>query len=103
MFNLGRVVLPAPGHDARSIPDPMAVSGVHVREIAPPDDEAPIRWVLLTTLPVRTAGEAVGIVGRSRRRWRVEDVFRVLKSGCRVEHPLFREAERLQRAPPSMG
>ena len=32
------------------------------------------------------------------QRWRVEDFFRVLKSGCRVEHLAFRSADRLQRA-----
>ena len=32
------------------------------------------------------------------RRWRIEDLFRVLKSGCRVEHLAFHTADRLQRA-----
>ncbi len=30
--------------------------------------------------------------------WRVEDFFRVLKPGCKVEHLAFRTADRLQRA-----
>jgi len=76
----------------------VTVSGVHIRTIAPLDGEEPIWWFLLTTLPVRTARAAAEAVGHCLQRWRGEDFFRVLKSCCRVEHLLFREAERLQRA-----
>ena len=37
-------------------------------------------------------------IGYYLRRWRIEDLFRVLKSGCRVEHLAFHTADRLQRA-----
>ena len=89
-----RVVLPA------TIPggEPVTVSGVHIVEIDPPEDEAPVQWYLLTTREVGTAREAGDIVGYYLQRWRIEDWFRVLKSGCRVEHLLFRTADRLQRA-----
>ena len=42
--------------------------------------------------------DAADIVGFYLQRWKIEDWFRVLKSGCRVEHLLFRTADRLQRA-----
>ena len=89
-----RVVLPA------TIPggEPVTVSGVHIVEIDPPEDEAPVQWYLLTTREVGSAKEAAEIVGFYLQRWRIEDWFRVLKSGCRVEHLLFRTADRLQRA-----
>ena len=32
------------------------------------------------------------------QRWRAEDFFRVLKSGCKVGHLAFRTADRLERA-----
>ena len=32
------------------------------------------------------------------QRWRIEDSFRVLKSGCQVEYLAFHTADRLQRA-----
>ena len=76
----------------------MNVSAVHVVETDPPADEDPLRWFLLTTRKVRTASQAGEVVGFYLQRWRVEDFFRVLKSGCRVEFLLFRTAERLQRA-----
>ncbi len=78
--------------------EPIAVCGVHVVETAPPEDEDPVQWFLLTSLDVRTAGDAADIVGFYLQRWKIEDWFRVLKSGCRVEHLLFRTADRLQRA-----
>ena len=41
---------------------------------------------------------AAEIVGHYLQRWRIEDFFRVLKSGCKTEFLLFRTADRLQRA-----
>ena len=35
---------------------------------------------------------------RNKDRWRIEEFFRVLKSGCKAEFLLFRTADRLQRA-----
>ncbi len=78
--------------------EPVTLSAVHIVETTPPEDEDPVQWFLLTTLKVRTAKEAAEIVGFYLQRWRIEDFFRVLKSGCRIEFLLFRTAERLQRA-----
>ena len=90
--------LTLPATDAAKGAGPVRVSGVHIAETDPPEGEDPVRWFLLTTLHVRTAEEAAEVVGFYLQRWRIEDFFRVLKSGCRVEHLLFRAAERLQRA-----
>ena len=51
-------------------------------------------------LSVRVASSVTATSESSiqRARWRVEDFFRVLKSGCRAEHLAFHTAERLQRA-----
>ncbi len=68
---------------------------VHVVETAPPGGEAPAEWRLLTTLDVRTAKDAAETVGFHLQRWRIEDFFRALKSGCRTELLLFRTAVRL--------
>ncbi len=77
---------------------PLALSGVHIIETDPPEGENPVQWFLLTTLKVRSAEDAARMVGFYLQRWKVEDFFRVLKSGCRTEFLLFRTAERLQRA-----
>jgi len=91
-----RVTLPA----TETFPDadPVTVSAVHIREVAPPEGGEAVRWRLLTTLGAGSAAEAAGIVGFHLQRWRAGDLFRVLKSGCRVGFLLFRTAGRLRRA-----
>ena len=91
-----RVTLP-PTQTVKTI-EPVCVSAVHVKETDPPEGEDPVQWFLLTTVRVNTDREAADIVGYYLQRWRIEDFFRVLKSGCRVEFLLFRTATRLQRA-----
>ena len=76
----------------------MALSTVHVCETAPPPGEPAVEWFLLTSLDVDSTETAVAVIGYYLRRWRIEDLFRVLKSGCRVEHLAFHTADRLQRA-----
>ena len=77
---------------------PVTLWAVHVRETAPPEDEKAVEWLLLTSVRVECFETAVELIGYYVRRWRVEDFFRVLKSGCRAEHLGFHSAERLQRA-----
>lgn len=76
----------------------VALSAVHVRETAPPPGEPAVEWFLLTSLDVDSTETAVAIIGYYLQRWRIEDLFRVLKSGCRAEHLAFHTADRLQRA-----
>ena len=78
--------------------EPVTLWAVHVRETAPPEGEKPLEWFLLTSVRVECVETAVETIGYYLRRWRVEDFFRVLKSGCRAEHLGFHSAERLQRA-----
>jgi hypothetical protein len=73
---------------------------VEVRETNPPEGREPITWRLLTTLPV--CGEAdefaaaQEIVQLYRLRWRIEQVFRAMKSdGLRLEETQVEEASRL--------
>ena len=82
----------------RTDAEPVALSAIHVRETDPPPDEPAVEWFLLTSLDVDSTETAVTIIGYYLRRWRIEDLFRVLKSGCRAEHLAFHTADRLQRA-----
>ena len=79
-------------------PDPEAldIGLVEVRELAPPAGVKPVRWRLLTTLPVATRADAEEVVRLYRLRWRIEQVFRALKSdGLALEETQVEEAERL--------
>ncbi len=56
----------------------------------------PLLWRLVTTLPVATLGDAVEVVRLYRLRWRIEEVFRVLKSdGLKLEDSQITEGRRL--------
>ncbi len=87
-----KVGLPAKGKA------PVEVTIVHVREENPPTEADRLEWFLLTTLPVENADDAERILMWYGLRWRIEDYFRVLKSGCKIEELENRTAERLQRA-----
>ncbi len=89
-----QLTLPATGGQG----EPVALRGVHVVETNPPQGEQPVQWYLLTSLAVGDAAAATQVVRYYLQRWRVEDFFRVLKSGCQVEGLELRTAARLQRA-----
>jgi len=78
--------------------EPVSLQAVHVVERDPPRREPAVQWHLLTSLAVDSAEDAERVVGHYLQRWRIEDFFRVLKSGCRAECLAFRSADRLQRA-----
>jgi Transposase DDE domain len=69
---------------------------VQAREINPPANQEPLHWRLLTSLEVGDAEAACEIVRLYRLRWRIEEVFRALKSdGMRLEETQMHQAARL--------
>ena len=58
---------------------------VEVREIDPPDNEAPIIWRLVTTEPVDTEAQVAAVIDTYRQRWLIEEFFKVVKTGCRYQ------------------
>ena len=77
-------------------PTPVQVILAEQSDAAP--GEAPLRWLLLTTRPVLTPEAAVTAVRWYSRRWLIERLHFVLKSGCRIEELQLETAARLQRA-----
>jgi hypothetical protein len=75
---------------------PVYVNAVLVREENPPEGEAPIEWLLLTSLPIGTFAEACQVASYYACRWEIEVFFRVLKSGCKIEELQFEREDRLQ-------
>ena len=92
--HLRNCVLPATVPGAEPVP----VSAVHLRETNPPADQQALEWFLLTSIQLNDFEDATRIIAAYLRRWRIEDLFRVLKSGCKAEHAAFRSACRLQRS-----
>lgn len=69
---------------------------VIVQEVGASKGIKPIRWVLLTSLPVKTFEDAWQIVEDYENRWLVEEYHKVMKSGCSLEMHALRSADRLE-------
>ena len=69
---------------------------VVVEETKAPADAKPIRWILLTSLPVETFEDAWQVIDDYEQRWLIEEYHKVLKTGCGVERHALRSADRLE-------
>jgi hypothetical protein len=67
---------------------------VVVEETRVPKGVTPIRWVLLTSLPVETFDNAWQVIDDYENRWLVEEYHEVIKTGCSVETHALRTADR---------
>jgi hypothetical protein len=70
---------------------------VDVREIDPPAGEEPIHWRLLTSLEVNSSEDAQRILSWYQKRWAIEELFKIVKSGCRAEQAQFHTSGRLEK------
>jgi Transposase DDE domain len=93
----GPVTLKRPRNGfAKTDPETVSMTLVEAHEINPPTNEEPLRWRLLTSIDVGDAAAACEIVRLYRLRWRIEELFRALKSdGMRLEETQLHEAGRL--------
>lgn len=88
------VVLRGPVRPGGRLPD-VSVNVVQVREVNPPDKDEPVEWLLVTTLPIESVEQVRTIVQYYTVRFVIEVLFRVLKSGCRVEERRFEHIDRM--------
>lgn len=79
-----------------NLPLAITLTFLEAREVAPPAGKTPLLWRLLTTRHVHSAADAEEIVHLYRLRWRIEQLFRALKSdGLALEDSQVIDAERL--------
>jgi hypothetical protein len=81
----------------RQSPEPIAMSVIHAVEVDAPNDREAVEWILLTSLPVESFGDAWRILGYYEKRWLIEEWHKALKSGCRVECRQLKSKEGLER------
>lgn len=74
---------------------PLSLTVIHAHERGTPKGREPIRWNLLTDLPVEDLAAAVEKLNWYALRWKLETYHKVLKSGCHAEQARLRTAERL--------
>jgi hypothetical protein len=91
------VAVPRNGQHPPSTP-PVTLNALLVEEEAPSDGGEPIRWLLLTTLPIETFEQACQCVRWYSLRWLIEQFHFTLKSGCRIEQLQLETAQRLGKA-----
>lgn len=75
---------------------PIEVRAVYLHEPKAPEGSEPLSWMLLTTLQVNDATDAMTIVDYYSVRWSIELFHRILKSGCRIEKRQLQSAEALR-------
>lgn len=93
----GRFRLARPRNGAsRDDPTEFEINVVEAREVDAEGVREPLLWRLATTLPVATLAEANDVVGLYRLRWRIEEVFRVVKAdGLKLEDSQMQDAGKL--------
>ena len=97
---LGSIRVPRPQHVsawARKLKQPpITMNVIEVVEVNPPEGIKPIRWILLTSLPVRTFEEAWLVISYYELRWLIEEYHKALKTGCRTESRQLKTSGRLE-------
>lgn len=75
------VLLRKPLHGAApDLPDTVALTLLDVRETSMPADADRVHWRLLTTHTIANLGQARWVLDLYRKRWKIEEYFRVLKT-----------------------
>jgi hypothetical protein len=92
------IQLRRPVHGDRSLPASLTVNVVLCEEMHPPEGADPIRWMLVTTLPIETDEDVQQVISSYCVRWQIEVYFRTLKSGCKIERRRFEAIDRVFNA-----
>lgn len=74
------------------------IHAVHVLEPHPPEGEAAIEWMLLTSEPIASFEDVTSIIDHYRARWVIEEYFKALKTGCAFEKRQLTTLDGLLRA-----
>ena len=68
---------------------------VELHELKPPKGEKALVWYLLTSLDVRNRSEALEVMRIYKLRWQIEQYFKCLKTGCKIEDCRLNTANKL--------
>ena len=93
-----RVSIPRTRSAGGSTPQTLGLNLVEVSERHPPQGETPVEWWLWTNEPIESAEEILAVVDAYRARWTIEEYFKALKTGCRMEERQLESKHALQNA-----
>lgn len=93
-----RLYRPAIRNGKRFLPPrPVELNVVVIRELDPPADAKALCWILFTSLPVDTFERMVYVGRIYELRWKIEDFFKLLKSGYRILYSRLDNAAKIAR------
>ena len=96
----GGVKIPRPTHVSPWVKkrdqEPIAMNVIEVVETDSPKGIKPIRWVLLTSLPVASWANVWELIGFYEQRWLIEEYHKALKTGCNTESHQLKTKDRLE-------
>jgi phage gp46-like protein len=96
VLRFGRVTLKRPQNASSDLPKTVELTLVEVAEVDPPAGVEPLHWYLLTTHDVSDVASAWQIVNWYKRRWIIEQLFRLIKTqGLQLEDSRIETADRL--------
>lgn len=97
---IGKIKVPRPKHVSPWVrkreQGPIEMHVIEVVEVNPPKGVTPIRWVLLTSLPVTNFDDAWTVIRYYELRWLIEEYHKALKTGCSTETRQLKTAGRLE-------
>ena len=96
-FAAARIRLERPSCQPASLAKSLDLNMVVVRELAAPEGEEPVEWLLATSEPIATADDVKRIVNSYRARWTIEEYFKALKTGCRIQSRQLESMAALER------
>lgn len=96
VLRFGRVTLKRPQKASSDLPKTVELTLVEVAEVDPPAGVEPLHWYLLTTHDVSDVASAWQIVNWYKKRWVIEQLFRLIKTqGLQLEDSRIETADRL--------
>jgi hypothetical protein len=78
------VSLEPPQNDPR-FKESLPVWALWAEEFDPPAEADPVRWMLLSSERIRTLSDAKRLMGYYKKRWKIEELHKAQKTGCRLE------------------
>jgi hypothetical protein len=96
VLRFGRVTLKRPQAASPSLSKTVELTLIEVAEVDAPAGVEPLQWYLLTTHEVSDVASAWRIVNWYKRRWIIEQLFRLIKTqGLQLEDSRIETADRL--------
>jgi hypothetical protein len=99
-MSAAEVVMPVPRHKSAYVrrvdAQPIAMNLLVLEEKNPPSGKKPLKWILLTSLAVKTYDQAWEVATYYEQRWLIEEYHKAQKTGCRITARQLSRPDRLE-------